>query len=410
MAPCPSVAVPVLAMSLAAASSPPAWAVQRPCGYQVESVIHGPGCGPIFPAATMHPQQIRDGVAVGWFAVCGIGANEAFVWSSSGGLATLPRPAGSEGSGASAREGDVVVGWYWEGDQQQAMLWNDGQMLALGTGPGGNWSQASAISSGVVVGTWGNVITGPTRAFRWHQGLFEDLSPLLGGSTTRARDVNASGSIVGLRYAAQGQDPIAFLLEDDELTLLGPLPGGFESQALALNQASDVVGFGRRMDKGTGEVVIRAFVWRKGIMTELGPLPGFNCSGAADISDDGVIVGEVWDPGRAAVVWIDDRIVALEELVVDLGGLQLGGATSIDQQGRILIQGNESNDVVAGVLAPIEALLADLTCDGQVGVDDFEALLDAWGPCPATGPCPGDLDGNGSVGIIDFLMLLASWT
>ncbi|MHC4804624.1 MAG: hypothetical protein ACYTFF_21335 [Planctomycetota bacterium] len=37
-------------------------------------------------------------------------------------------------------------------------------------------------------------------------------------------------------------------------------------------------------------------------------------------------------------------------------------------------------------------------------------MLAAWGPCPAPpDPCPADLDGDGSVGITDFLILLANW-
>ncbi len=407
------IVVPQLAAALAlvAVAGPPALAQDPPCGYQVEAVIHGPGCGPIFPAATMVPQQIHDGVAVGWFRVCGIGANEAFVWSPSGGLGTLPRPGGSAGAGAGAREGDIVVGWDFEGIQPQAMLWDDGQMLGLGTGAGGNWSQASAISNGVVVGTWGNnLVANLLEGFRWQQGQFEDLSSLIGGSSSRARDVNVSGSIVGLRYSDPSADAIAFLLAGDELTMLGPLPGGFESDALAINSAQEIVGLGQRIDDMTGEVVIRGFVYRNSVMTELSTLPGFACSAALDISDDGMIVGQVWNPGRAAVIWINDRIVALEDLVVDIGGLELDAAVSIDEDGRILIDGNESNDVIAAVLAPIEAPPADLTCDGQVGPDDFQALLNSWGPCPAVGPCPGDLDGDGSVGIVDFLELLASWT
>ncbi len=52
----------------------------------------------------------------------------------------------------------------------------------------------------------------------------------------------------------------------------------------------------------------------------------------------------------------------------------------------------------------------DLDGDGIVGIDDFVALLAAWGPCPKLpNPCPGDLDGDGTVGIEDFLMLLANW-
>jgi hypothetical protein len=52
--------------------------------------------------------------------------------------------------------------------------------------------------------------------------------------------------------------------------------------------------------------------------------------------------------------------------------------------------------------------LGDLDGDGVVGIVDFLALLAAWGPCPA--PCIADLDGDGTVGIIDFLSLLANWS
>ncbi len=49
---------------------------------------------------------------------------------------------------------------------------------------------------------------------------------------------------------------------------------------------------------------------------------------------------------------------------------------------------------------------ADLDGDGNVGITDFLLLLEAWGPCP---DCGADLDADDEVGIIDFLDLLASW-
>jgi hypothetical protein len=53
---------------------------------------------------------------------------------------------------------------------------------------------------------------------------------------------------------------------------------------------------------------------------------------------------------------------------------------------------------------------ADLDGDGIVGVDDFLQLLAAWGPCPGPpDPCPADLDGDGDVGVTDFLILLGEW-
>ena len=75
--------------------------------------------------------------------------------------------------------------------------------------------------------------------------------------------------------------------------------------------------------------------------------------------------------------------------------------------------------VIDGDGVPSEASLVqvgpgpvgDLDGDGSVGILDFLALLAAWGPCPGSCPpsCPGDLDGDCSVGITDFLALLANW-
>ena len=53
----------------------------------------------------------------------------------------------------------------------------------------------------------------------------------------------------------------------------------------------------------------------------------------------------------------------------------------------------------------------DLDGDGTVGIQDFLLLLAAWGACPEPCPpsCPADLDGDCVVGIVDFLILLANW-
>jgi choice-of-anchor B domain-containing protein len=57
-----------------------------------------------------------------------------------------------------------------------------------------------------------------------------------------------------------------------------------------------------------------------------------------------------------------------------------------------------------------ETIPGDLDGDGSVGISDLLMLLAAWGPCPdPPDPCPGDLDGDGSVGIGDLLILLANW-
>jgi subtilisin-like proprotein convertase family protein len=49
----------------------------------------------------------------------------------------------------------------------------------------------------------------------------------------------------------------------------------------------------------------------------------------------------------------------------------------------------------------------DTTNDGEVGTDDFFALLQNWGPCPAT--CPWDTNDDNEVGVDDFFALLQNW-
>jgi murein tripeptide amidase MpaA len=55
-------------------------------------------------------------------------------------------------------------------------------------------------------------------------------------------------------------------------------------------------------------------------------------------------------------------------------------------------------------------IIGDLNGDGSVGIGDLLMLLAEWGPCPdPPAECPADLDGDGNVGINDLLILLANW-
>jgi hypothetical protein len=50
----------------------------------------------------------------------------------------------------------------------------------------------------------------------------------------------------------------------------------------------------------------------------------------------------------------------------------------------------------------------DVDADGRVDGNDLTAVLLAWGRCAACG-CAADIDGDGAVGVVDFLLLLWSW-
>ena len=51
----------------------------------------------------------------------------------------------------------------------------------------------------------------------------------------------------------------------------------------------------------------------------------------------------------------------------------------------------------------------DLDGDGSVGVKDLLILLGSWGPCDNCNDCPADIDGSCNVGVKDLLILLGNW-
>ena len=52
------------------------------------------------------------------------------------------------------------------------------------------------------------------------------------------------------------------------------------------------------------------------------------------------------------------------------------------------------------------AAAGDVDGSGSVGINDLLVMLDSWGNCQG---CPADSTGDGVVGIDDLLALLANW-
>ena len=93
------------------------------------------------------------------------------------------------------------------------------------------------------------------------------------------------------------------------------------------------------------------------------------------------------------------------------------GVLASEQNGTIWRLNPVNGAILDSLISPIfiDAMdilptVGDLDGDGQVGITDFLALLQEWGPCAGPpAPCPADLDGDGEVGIVDFLTLLGNW-
>ncbi len=412
----PTLAITALAVGLVAGAN--VVCAQIPCGYEVQ-IIQGPWCGEIFGYPPTVAKGISEsGAIVGYYTSCLIGPSEAFMWTENTGLITLERPQGYTDAGA--EDIDSATGWIVGAlqtpgtDGPFAAVWADGKVFDLGTMPGGDFSNAKAIASNpnpIIVGNWGNENVGPIHGFVWQDGVMTDLGPILKANGSRAEDVNARGAITGWMREKLGGERIAYLLDDGMVTILGPIPGGFTSEGLAITSNSrTIVGVGKWVDRKTGDDFSRAFLWQDGQMTNLGTLPGFNHAGAFDVNDNLMVVGGASQPGGSAFIWHDGVMRDLNEFIGPELGMDIEIAYAISSDGHITGVGHDaSGDVVALLLTPVEGPVGDLDNDCSVGAIDLLILLSQWGRCGDCDDCPADLNGDCVVGATDLLMLLVNW-
>jgi probable HAF family extracellular repeat protein len=156
----------------------------------------------------------------------------------------------------------------------------------------------------------------------------------LGGPSggTGANAINASGQVVGWSQTPDEQRH-AFVWNKGVMTDLGTLPGDDRSDAKAISDAGQVVGESTRLE-GDLPPTSRAFLWKKGVMVDLGTLPGMTWGVASAINARGQVVGASgtgW-PGTDAhaFLWENGKMTRLQ----GLGGAG-SRATSINAAGQI---------------------------------------------------------------------------
>jgi len=263
------------------------------------------------------------GQVVGDSSLTGGPPFEAALWEN-GGVKDLESQLGGTRSFAIGinNRGQVVGGARTVGNLQvHGFLWHDGEMKDLGVlGANDQQSVARAINSrDQVVGNSSLIIADPpsppNRSFLWQNGEMTDLGTL-GGDWAIAWGMNERGQIVGGSFLASGETH-AFLWEKGVMTDLGTLRGTSSGSqpplAASCNLSTPTRAFGGAT-VGTfslanginsrGQVVGRsialngedhAFVWSKGVMTDLNHLipsaSGWTLMEAADINESGQIVG-----------------------------------------------------------------------------------------------------------------------
>ena len=113
---------------------------------------------------------------------------------------------------------------------------------------------------------------GSRHAFIWTDGTLLDLGTL-SGPNSRAVEINHGSQIVGTADTSDGSRH-AFLWEDGVMQDLGLLPDASGSEALGINDQSQVVGDVTVPSSGQGlfSVVPQAFLYSDGELAQLGGL------------------------------------------------------------------------------------------------------------------------------------------
>jgi probable HAF family extracellular repeat protein len=257
---------------------------------------------PAYPSAAyaINAAGIVSGVAVtqsGSFA-------EAIRYDGTG-LIPLPwLPGGGDCYGRSINAGGTIVGWSnrgigcgganCPGNPGYAVRWIGSSVEAIG-GLGGYYSDATGINDAGEVCGYGAITNNPaiTHAFRIPAGggAVIDLGTL-GGFYSEADAINNSGHIVGTAQLNGSTNSHAAIWISSTAEDLGSLPGKSQSQALAISDAGDIVGFSSE----TNGVNPRATLFRRAVPpVDLNTLieegSGWVLAYARGINSSGQIVG-----------------------------------------------------------------------------------------------------------------------
>jgi probable HAF family extracellular repeat protein len=199
---------------------------------------------------------------------------------------------------------------------------------ATDLGPGA----ASDVNDfGQVVGTSGS------HAVLWDRVAVRDLGTLPApyDSFSTAVAINNRGQIIGNSDDSQGHTTHAFIWRNGVMTDLGTL-GGPSTQAAAINDFGEVAGYSNTATiayyhNGIPVYVSDAFLWRNGHMTDLGDLGGQG-SEARDINEFGQVAGILDLAPPQAGIWKNGQWMVL-------GGLSAGDQTeavAINDLGQVV--------------------------------------------------------------------------
>ena len=280
------------------------------------------------------------------------GAWRAVFWDAGGAIFPIPTTADKdccESFAFEINEGATVVGIIQSADgrSRRAFLWKPGAPLATELQFGRESHGHSINNFGDTVG-WGYELDWSQHALSWRGAgaSVEDIGSL-GGGFTEPRDVADGPVVVGYAHRPPVRRPFrrAFLwVTGGHMRDLGTL-GGDNSEAFGVTvgrwpdpteETIYVVGHSEIMP---GEMTTRAFLWHRGVMTELPTVKGCDFYEARAINKNRDIVGRCGSSSGGAsraLLWSGGAVHVLNDLLPPGSGWNLNTAFDINERGEIV--------------------------------------------------------------------------
>jgi probable HAF family extracellular repeat protein len=211
------------------------------------------------------------------------------------------------------------------------------------------------------------------KAVLWENGKIHELPLPASDSDPRsyALAINDNGQMAGSSGNCTTYDNHALFWQDStKVTDLGSLGGKLHNAAYDINNQGQVSGYSdlsgdKTYPTSSGPVyTCHAFLWEKGVMHDLGTLPGDVGSSGDGINNKGQVVGGSWDKeyNDRAILWQNGVMTDLNTLIPPDSPLYLIEADgTINDQGQIagvalVTRGEQSGEVHAFLATPTTEL------------------------------------------------------
>ncbi len=312
------------------------------------------------------------GQIVGWTQNV-LNHHRAVLWENGVAIATLGTLGGASSEALALNDNGQVVGRAATADGKSvAFVWQDYVMRRLALPDSGDSAATGTNARGQIVGYRSvrrvekagkppRTLPFP-RAFLWQQGRMTDLYEVGTGGYSSAAGINAAGEVVGVSAPGNLNSGVFVWTQPgkwyfSDYAIVGGHRGAGGS---AINDAGDVVGSGMVGNDRQDRIRFHAFLQPRGGAIDLGGF-GEGSSRALALNNKGQVVGTAFvmqgntEQGHRAFLWQKGILTDLNDAVKAHSGWTLKEARGINDRGQIVGVGAHGHCRRAFLLTPVPA-------------------------------------------------------